>query len=217
MGGRRAGATQSARRRLRLLVTRNHPRGQALVETVIFLPVALIALFGIIFFCRYGVLAERAQTAVRYGVLIAYGKAPVYSAANIYSALAAGGATRTPACPANVQPDTIKSLSEQNLPGATPAPFWRPDSATATCTQSTLSFAGSANAASRVVTVTNVTAAGTIAVPNYVTNVFGASAVATATFAYVRSDSPGVIMYCTGSGPAVAAALGATYGGGGSC
>jgi hypothetical protein len=46
----------------------------------------------------------------------------------------------------------------------------------------------------------------------------GASAVATATFGYLRSDPPSVIMYCTGSGAAVAAALGgAVYGGGGSC
>ena len=217
MGGRRAGAAQSARRGVRLLVTRNHSRGQALVETVIFLPVALIALFGIIFFTRYGVLAERAQTAARYGALIAYGKATPYSAADIYAGVAAGGATRTPACPANVQPDTVKALSEQNLAGATPAPFWRPDSATATCTQSALSFAGSASAASRVVTVTNVTATGTIAVPNLLTKLLGASAVATATFGYARSDPPRIIMYCTGSGAAVAAALGAAYGGGGSC
>ncbi len=198
-------------------MTRNHPRGQALVETAIFLPVALIALFGIIFFSRYGVDAERAQSAVRYGALIAYAKAPPYSAADIYAAVAAGGATHTPACPANVQPDTLKALSEQNLPGATPAPYWRPDSAVATCTQSTLSFAGSASAASRVVTVTNITATGTLAVPNYIVKWLGANAVATATFGYMRSDPPGVIMYCTGSGPAVAAALGASYGGSGSC
>ena len=198
-------------------MTRHHARGQALIETVIFLPVALIALFGIIFFSRSGVLAERAQSAVRYGALVAYGKGPAYSAADIYTAVAAGGATRTPACPANVQTDTVKALSEQYLAGATPAPFWRPDSATATCTQSTLSFAGSATAASRVVTVTTVSATGTIAVPNYVTKYLGASAVATASLGYARSDPPGVIMYCTGSGAAVAAALGAAYGGGGSC
>ena len=196
---------------------RNHPRGQALIETVIFLPVALIALFGIIFFTRYGVVSERAQTAVRYGALIAYEKAPVYGAADIYAGIAAGGATQSPACPANVAPDTIKALSEQNGAGATPAPFWRPDTATAICTQKTLSFPGSANAASRVVTVTTVTATGTIAVPGYLTKLLGTSAVATATMGYARSDAPRVIMYCTGSGPAVAAALGATYGGGGSC
>ena len=217
MGDRRARPPQSARRHVRLLVTPHHARGQALVETVVFLPVALIALFGIIYFSRYGVLTERAQSAVRYGALVAYGKGPVYSVADIYNGVAAGGATRTPACPANVQPDTVKALSEQYLAGATPAPFWRPDSATAACTQSTLSFAGSASAASRIVTVTNITATGTIAVPNYLTKWLGASAVATATFGYARSDPPGVIMYCTGSGAAVAAALGATYGGGGSC
>lgn len=198
-------------------MTRHYARGQALVETVIFLPVALIALFGIIFFSRYGVLAERAQSAVRYGALISYGKAPRYSAADIYAGIAAGGATRTPACPANVQPDTVKAMSEQHLAGATPAPYWRPDSAAVTCTQTSLSFTGSAAAASRVVTVTNLTANATIAVPGYLTNLLGTNAVATASFGYARSDSPSVIMYCTGSGPAVAAALGGSYGGGGTC
>ncbi len=198
-------------------MTRHNERGQALVETAIFLPVALIALFGIIYFSRYGVLAERAQSAVRYGALISYAKAPVYSAADIYNAIAAGGTVRPSACPAAIGPDTIKALSEQNVAGPTPAPYWRPDSATATCTQSTLSFAGPAYAASHMVTVTRQTATATMAVPGYLTKLLGTSAVATATFAYVRSDSPGIIMYCTGSGPAVAAALGSSYSGGGGC
>lgn len=198
-------------------MTGHRARGQALVETVIFLPVALIALFGIIFFSRYGVLAERAQSAARYGALMSYSTAPVYSAADIYNAVAAGGAARPSACPAIVATDTVKALSEQNVAGATPAPYWRPDSAAATCSQSIVSFAGSASAASRVLTVTNQTATATIAVPGYLTHLLGANAVATATFGYLRSDPPGVIMYCTGSGPVVATALGASYSGGGAC
>jgi hypothetical protein len=198
-------------------VTGHRHRGQALVETVIFLPVALLALFGIIFFARYGVLSERAQSAVRYGTLIAYGKAPAYSAADIYAAIATGGATFPSACAASVTTDTVKAISEQNAAGPTPAPFWRPDTASATCTQATVSFAGPPWAAYHTLTVTSQTATATIAVPAFLANVLGANAAATASFGYARSDPPSVIMYCTGSGAAVAAALGATYGGGGSC
>jgi hypothetical protein len=200
-----------------VFVSGRHDRGQALIETVIFLPVALIALFGIIFFSRYGVMSERAQIAVRYGALVAYGKGPAYSAADIYNAIAGGGAAFPTTCPANVVPATISALSEQHLPGPTPAPYWRPDSAAATCTQTTVSFAGPPWAAYHTLTVTNQTTTATLAVPAFLTTLLGASAVATTTFGYLRSDPPSVIMYCTGSGAAVAAALGAVYGGGGSC
>ena len=192
-------------------------RGQALVETVIFLPVALIALFGIIYFSRNGVLAERAQGAVRYGALVSYATAPVYSAADMYGAIAAGGAARSTACPANVQPDTIKALSEQNGSGATPSPYWRPDTATATCAATTLSFSGPPWAAFHVLAVTSQTATATTAVPPFLTKMLGSTADASATFGYVRSLSPSAIMYCTGSGPEIAAAMGFSYSGGGSC
>lgn len=194
-----------------------HARGQALLETVIFLPVALIALFGIIYFSRYGVVSERAQSAVRYGALVSYGAAPVYSASGIYDAIASGPVPPA-ACPANVGSDTLKALSEQNGGAPTPAPYWRPDSATATCTQSTVSFGGTAAAAYHTFTVTTATTTATIAVPPALSSLLGANQSAVTSFGYVRSDPPGVIMYCTASvGSAVAAALGATYGAGGTC
>jgi Flp pilus assembly protein TadG len=194
-----------------------HTRGQALVETVIFLPVALIALFGIIYFGRYGVVSERAQSAVRYGALVSYGSTSVYSASGIYDAIASGPVAPA-ACPANVGSDTLKALSEQNGGAPTPAPYWRPDTATATCTQSTVSFAGTASAAYHTFTVTTATTTATVAVPAYLTATLGSQPAAVTTFGYVRSDPPGVIMYCTASlGTAVAAALGAAYGAGGTC
>jgi hypothetical protein len=200
-----------------MLVTSHARRGQALVETVVFLPVALIALFGIIFFSRYGVMTERAQSAVRYGALVAFGHQSTYSAANIYGAIAAGGISVNSACPANVVPDTVNALSHQNAAGPTPAPYWRPDSAAATCTQTAVAFAGPPWAAFHTLAITSQTATATLSVPAFLTKLLGTSAVTTASFGYIRSATPDVIMYCTGSGAAVAAALGAVYAGGGSC
>jgi Flp pilus assembly protein TadG len=197
---------------------RHRQRGQALIETVIFLPVALIALFGIMYFSRYGVLSERAQSAVRYGTLVSYRAAPVYSARGIYDAIATGPVPPT-ACPASIGTDTKNALSEQNGAGPTPSPYWRPDSATATCTQSTVSFAGAPTAAFHIFTVTASTATATIAVPTALTGLLGANTSAVASFGYVRSDPPSVIMYCIPAlGTSVAAALGgAVYGVGGAC
>jgi Flp pilus assembly protein TadG len=196
---------------------RHRQRGQALIETVIFLPVALIALFGIMYFSRYGVLSERAQSAVRYGTLISYRAAPVYSARGIYDAIASGPVAPT-TCPAVVGTDTTNALSEQNGAGPTPSPYWRPDSATATCTQSTMSYPGPATAASHTFTVTAATATATIAVPAALTSLLGANTSAVASFGYVRSDPPGVIMYCIPAlGSVVAAGLGAVYGSAGAC
>ena len=214
---RRCDAAQGARRSVRLLMMRQRQRGQALIETVVFLPVALIAIFGVMYFSRYGVLSERAQSAVRYGALVSYQAAPVYSARGIYDAIATGPVAPT-ACPAAVGTDTVKAISEQNGGGPTPSPYWRPDSATATCMQSTMSFAGAPTAAFHIFTVTASTATATIAVPTVLSSVLGTNASAVASFGYVRSDPPGVIMYCIPTlGPAVAAALGRTYGVGGAC
>ena len=50
-------------------------RGQTLVETALFLPLLLLALFGIIYFSQYGVLQERSLTGARFASLISNGGA----------------------------------------------------------------------------------------------------------------------------------------------
>lgn len=192
-----------------------HERGQALIETAIFLPVALLVMFGMLYFGRSGVLAERIQAAARYGSLIAYDSSSAYSAADIYAAIASGGiAPKT--CPSGVVPSTIAAVSEQ-VPGATasPSPYWQPDlPATATCAQSTVSFGGASWASYHTLTVTKQSVSASIVPPPFLGSLVGGSLVtATASFAYVRSDPPDVIMYCT-VGTDVSAALGFGYTGG---
>jgi len=48
-------------------------RGQALIETAIFLPFVLTAMTAIIYYSQYGVLQGRAVQAVRYGALVGSG------------------------------------------------------------------------------------------------------------------------------------------------
>jgi Flp pilus assembly protein TadG len=50
---------------------RHAQRGQAVVETVLFLPMFLLALFGVMWTAQAAVQYERTQSAVRYAGLIA--------------------------------------------------------------------------------------------------------------------------------------------------
>jgi hypothetical protein len=191
-------------------------RGQALLETVIFLPIALLLLFGILYFARFGVLEERAQSAVRYGAAVSYENASQPAAAQIYAALAAN-ARPSGLCPANVATDTVSALDGAQS-GSQAQGFWKPDSAAAaTCTVSTVGFTASTTDAYRYFTVTSHSVGGVLTVPSYVAAVVGTHNVA-ASLGYVHTDSPAMIMYCTSHvGASVAAALGGTYTATGNC
>ena len=189
-------------------------RGQAMLETVLFLPVALVVLFAILYFARFGVLEERAQSAVRYAALMSYESKTDYGAANIYDAVAPGRPAPS-ACAASVVTDTVNAL-EGPGPAGSAQPFWKPDHpATATCVVSTASFGGPSWAAYHYVTITKHTVNASMDVPAYVTSVLGITGNVTASLAYVHSDPPSTIIYCVGNtAAAVAAGLNVSYTGG---
>jgi hypothetical protein len=54
-------------------------RGQALIESAIFLPMMFLTVVALIFFARIGVLSERAESAVRYGDLVSFRDGQAYS------------------------------------------------------------------------------------------------------------------------------------------
>jgi hypothetical protein len=103
-------------------------RGQAYIETAIFLPLFLLILFGIIWIVQSSVMNERLQFAVRYSGLISNTASP-YSAWSLYSlyedTLYPGStqATRTCYTPA---PGVLVNASP--FPGPQSAPFWQPSS-----------------------------------------------------------------------------------------
>ena len=186
-------------------------RGQALVETAVFLPVALMVLFAILYFARFGVLEERAQSAVRYGATVSYESTNQIGAAQIYAALAANAAP-TAVCPTTVAADTVSALNGAQS-GSLAHGFWKPDSAAAaTCSITTIGFTAATTEAYRYFSVTNHSVSGTLDIPSYVAAVVGTHNTVAASLGYVHTVSPALIMACTSHvGASVAAALGGTY------
>ena len=186
-------------------------RGQALVETALFLPIALLLLFAVLHFARLGVLEERAQSAVRYGATVSYEGASQIGAAQIYATIAANAAPSA-ACPAAVVTDTLGALNGAQS-GSQAQGFWKTDSVpAATCAVSTAGFTATATDAYRYVAVSAHSVTGTLTVPAYAVATFGAKGNIAASLGYVHTASPGLIMYCTSHvGASVAAALGGTY------
>ena len=180
-------------------------RGQAMLETAVFLPVALIVLFAILYFARYGVLEERAQSAVRYAAQISYESPSTYSAANIYAGIAANGVP-APSCASSVASDTVNVL--QGV-AAGSSGFWKPDTTpVATCAVTTASFGGASWAAFHYFTVTQHTVTASLAVPSSIAAAIGSTGSVSASLGYLHTDPPSMIMYCVnGLGATVAAAL----------
>ncbi len=119
-------------------------RGQAFVETMIFLPVFLLVLFGIIWIVQSSVVNERLQFAVRYSGLVSSQVSP-YSAWSLYSLYEnteyPGSATNaTHAC----SPPAINILSNAApFPGPTSPPFWEPVSTgVPNCTNNKVTMSG---------------------------------------------------------------------------
>lgn len=101
-------------------------RGQALLETVIFLPLTLLTLWAVIWVAQYGVMSERVQSAVRYSGLISNQINPYveYSLYVLYNSLGpASSNAPIPVSTCNV-PTTDALTNSNTYPGPTTAPFW---------------------------------------------------------------------------------------------
>jgi hypothetical protein len=101
-------------------------RGQALLETVIFLPLTLLTLWAVIWVAQYGVMSERVQSAVRYSGLVSNQINPYveYSLYVLYNSL--GPASSNAPLPASTcnAPTTDALTNSGSYPGPTTAPFW---------------------------------------------------------------------------------------------
>ncbi len=124
-------------------------RGQAYVEFAIFVPVILIAFFSLIFFSRFGILAERAESAVRYGAEVSFKQGKPYTVATVYNLIdelvnvSPSGGELGPLClkndftgstgnAARISGDTIAALTQSQQIGSTPYTgttnaIWKPD------------------------------------------------------------------------------------------
>jgi hypothetical protein len=105
---------------------RHAQRGQTIPESVFFLPIVLLALFGIIYVSQFWVVAERTQLAVRFGNP-ATNPAALYNVANIYAA-----ATNPTGADCTLPPVAVL-WDGAPLPGPTSAPYWLPAMSTPGC------------------------------------------------------------------------------------
>ncbi len=171
-------------------------RGQTLLEFIIAMPIALFALFGIVYMSRFAVLSERAELALRYGGIAAFAlQSNAYSAGNIYQNLNG----LQPACPT---PDIAILSGGGPMPGATSAPFWQPDTdivpASSSCTASATGFGGSQFIASHFWAISTVNVNASVDIPNYLQGALGKkTSSANTTTTFIHSAYPGIILWCS--------------------
>jgi len=198
--------------------------GQALAESALFLPLASIGLFGLLYFTRVGILQERAQYAVRYSTEIAGptgGLQAMYTA--LYAANHNGGAIPAPQgadCSGGVAPAVSAALQGTEsgpLPAPSAQPFWQSDArVTASCTQGTATLQNSGNPfiAMQYAMTTTTTISASISGAGFLRNLLPANFGVQAQRGILAPAPPAVILYCSPKiTPNVTKALGPAYAG----
>lgn len=114
-------------------------RGQALTETAIFMPIALLTLFAVIWAAQYGVMSERVESAIRYSGVISnelnpYVEYSFYALYNSLGSVSNNSPVPTQTCNAPT-PDALYNGGA--YPGPTSGPFWTATAApvAASCSQ----------------------------------------------------------------------------------
>jgi hypothetical protein len=173
---------------------RNRQRGQALVETAIMLPIALLCVFGILYLAHAGIMTERTQSAMRYaGFSGFYGQSnQAYTAADIYSNLQGGTQpVPCPTAPPGVFTDTAP------YPGPASPPLWGPNwQVSSNCETVIQNIGGAEFLASRDIASTIVNVQTGITVPPFLQPLIGGTAVMFSQIAFAHPQYPGILMYC---------------------
>ncbi len=159
------------------------------------MPIALFAMFAIIYFSRYAVVTERAEQALRYGAIAAFNtQSGNYSVGNIYANLS----TANPTCP-SPDPDIVSGGGP--MPGATTAPFWQPDpdvTTSGSCAAGAMGFGGAQFVASHFWATTSVSVNTGVDVPPYLQGALHSNSAPSNTSAtFVHSAYPGIILWCS--------------------
>jgi hypothetical protein len=217
----------------------NGQRGQALVESALFLPLMLLATFSIIFFSRLGVLSERGESAVRYANFVTFRQGDAYTVATVYDLLnellnpqsnELGPLCLTPnsqtANPDNAPAEAALSALEQQQPAvsATPVPatknFWKPDSTPLAPACNPLSVnltSGTYGIGSLPLSVTSFSVTAAVNEPQILRAAIGSNQT-TSSMAFLNVATPNLLVACV---PGVSVALyvlsDLTYGGTPNC
>jgi hypothetical protein len=151
-------------------------RGQALIETAVFLPVFLLVLFGVIWTVQSSVIGERSQIAVRFAGLISDEASPYnqYSMGALYNGLPGVAAAETYTC-ATPPPDAlVNNPSNGYFPGPkSPSFFQQSGINTDVCTQGETNLSGGSMSQPLLLVHTQSNIQPYTSVPGYLQSVIG--------------------------------------------
>jgi hypothetical protein len=178
-------------------------RGQAVVETVMFLPMFLLALFGVMWTVQAAVQYERTQSAVRYAGLIAQSDSP-YADYSLYALYTQLPATTLPSLTCNMPQAVLDTLSDASptyssteTVTASP-PFWSGASPSDACPTPGLVgiLAGTALTQDVLLTERNPSVTSKINVPSALAGILGTSTSFTANGYFFKTVGVNTIVGC---------------------
>ncbi|MDQ2908826.1 MAG: pilus assembly protein, partial [Candidatus Eremiobacteraeota bacterium] len=188
-----------------MLTRHSHARGQALLETALFMPLFLLGLFGVMLAAKQGALTEKVQLGIRYGGVISSLEQPYlsYSAYSMYATLDGSPSTNPNKC------SGVASSADSDLTVGR-ATFWQPisGSVTPTCLGGISLVAGQTQNILLEDSYIGLTAQ--VPADGYLSaNALGGSTTETASAAenFIRSPDAGTLLSCTPLGDAVKASL----------
>ncbi len=183
------------------MTRRNAERGQATLETALFLPLFLLVLFGVIWAVQSSVVGERSQMAVRFAGLISNEANPYdrYSLGALYDGLPGVAQSEVYTC---VTPAPDALMNDGNFPGPTTPQFFQPTggTATGTCSQGETHLTGGTMTAPLLFLQTRSSIAATTNVPSYISAVLGATQNLTATQNFIDGPDIHTILTCYNDG-----------------
>ncbi|HLI97185.1 MAG TPA: TadE family protein [Candidatus Baltobacteraceae bacterium] len=175
-------------------------RGQALIESVIFIPFFLLVLFGLMWIVSVSVINERAQIAVRYSGLISNEASP-YSDYSLYAVYNNVGqySQGVPTICVTPGPDAfLNDPSNGAFPGPTAAPFWAPDNnqSSGNCTPGPVVISGGQMPSPFLLLHSDATAQAQKTPPLYVQPAAGPLSMLSAEMNFVNTPDIGTLMTC---------------------
>jgi hypothetical protein len=180
---------------------RNRERGQATVETAVFLPAFLLVLFGVIWAVQSSVVGERTQIAVRFAGLISDEASPYthYSLGALYDGLPGVASAETYVC---VTPTPDALMNDGSFPGPTTPPFFQPTNgaASGTCSQGETHLSGGSMASPMVFIQTKSSLSATTNVPSFLKSVLGATQNLSATQNFFDGPDVQTVLTCYNDG-----------------
>lgn len=187
-------------------------RGQATLETALFVPLFLFVLFGVIWAVQSSVINERAQIAVRFSGLVSNEASPYsrYSLGALYDGVPGIGGTETYTCVAPT-PDALQNdPANGTFPGPKSPPFFQPLTSltSGTCSQGETHLSGGTMTAPILFIHTSSSITSAIGVPSYLQSILTANQYLSASQNFFDTPDVRALLDCYSDlGSAVAASL----------